>query len=375
MTTSNSQEGYARLPEDLLRDLLEGAGGMMDQVSNLLGPVIDAREQLRHGLEELGLVRKFQPVEPTTIAAVDGGFAVERTLAVDLSLAVAVGVEGLGSTTTIWDSTQYRWWPKVALHNEDADRLARGITMANEIAILAEAPHALRILDGSHLTLVTQLNSALSSQSEYVRAEARRVWSELRTPEGLAEVCRASNIIAMPKYDSSRAITEMLEQHLHDEIPSDDKYLMGLLLEPGELTVPLQVPYHHWAALHFTAPGGAGAADIAVAEDFTRSILPLKQRQVMFTYFKPDQYSAAFRIEVKSGTTEDELNLLCSTLSDQITGPFVREPYPQYLADVMAKSVGIGLNALQTAVQLGLSMMERPEISKLLVQSYRTEGK
>ena len=210
MTTNDGREGYARLPEDLLRDLLEGAGSMMDQVSELLGPVIDARERLRHGLEELGLIHHFNPVEPTTIAAVDGGYAVERTLAIDLSLAVAVGVEGLGPTTTIWDSTQYRWWPKVALHNEDADRLARGITMANEIAILANAPHALRILDGSHLTLVIQLNSALSSQSEYVRAEARRVWGELRTPDGLAEVCRASNIIAMPKYDSSRPITQML---------------------------------------------------------------------------------------------------------------------------------------------------------------------
>ena len=374
MTTNDGREGYARLPEDLLRDLLEGAGSMMDQVSELLGPVIDARERLRHGLEELGLIHHFNPVEPTTIAAVDGGYAVERTLAIDLSLAVAVGVEGLGPTTTIWDSTQYRWWPKVALHNEDADRLARGITMANEIAILANAPHALRILDGSHLTLVIQLNSALSSQSEYVRAEARRVWGELRTPDGLAEVCRASNIIAMPKYDSSRAITQMLEQHLNMPVPSDDKYLMGLLLEPGELTRLSQVPEDPWTKLHFS-PYGDAAVDIALAEDLTRAILPLKQRQVMYTYFKPDQYSTAFRIEMKSGATEKELNLLCSTLSDQITGPFVREPYPQYLADVIAKSVGIGLNALQTAVQLGLSRMERPEISKLLVQSYRTEGK
>ena len=372
MTTNNNQEGYARLPEDLLRDLLEGAEGMMEEVADLLGPVIDARDRLRQGLVDLGLIQKFEVVPPTSISAVDGGFAVERTLAIDLSLVVAVGVEGLGSTTTIWDSTQYRWWPKVALHNEDADRLARGIMMANEIAILAEAPHKLRILDGSHLTLVIQLNSALSSQSEYVRAEARRVWDDLRTAQGLAEVCRASNIVAMPKYDSSRVITQILEQHLNETIPSDDKYLMGLLLEPGELTTLHQVPEDPWAKLHF-APGGVEVSDLA--EDLTRAILPLKQQQVMFTYFKPDQYSAAFRMEVKSGTTEAHLNLLCSTLSDQITGPFVREPYPQYLADVMAKSVSIGLNALQTAVQLGLSRMARPEISKLLVQSYRTEGK
>jgi hypothetical protein len=72
--------------------------------------------------------------------------------------------------------------------------------------------------------------------------------------------------------------------------------------------------------------------------------------------------------------TEGELDAVCSTIAGQITGPFVREPYPQYLADVMAKSVGLGLSALQTAVQLGLSNTGRPEIARLLLHSYRTEG-
>jgi hypothetical protein len=77
---------------------------------------------------------------------------------------------------------------------------------------------------------------------------------------------------------------------------------------------------------------------------------------------------------MKEGLPASELDAICSTLAGQITGPFVREPYPQYLADVMAKSVGLGLSALQSAVQLALGGLGRPEIAELLLHSYRTEG-
>jgi hypothetical protein len=110
-----------------------------------------------------------------------------------------------------------------------------------------------------------------------------------------------------------------------------------------------------------------------VANAFRKAIEPLRQRKLAFTYFKPDEFSPAFRIEMKP-MRDTELDRIFSTIATQITGPFVREPYPQYLADVMAKSVGLGLSALQSAVQLGLGSTGRPEIARFLVHSYRTEG-
>ena len=104
------------------------------------------------------------------------------------------------------------------------------------------------------------------------------------------------------------------------------------------------------------------------------AIEPLRQRRLSYTYFKPDDSSPAFRVELKQTISDDYLAAVCSTIESQITGPFVREPYPQYLADVMAKSVGLGLSAVQAAVQLGLSRTERADIAQLLIQSYRTEG-
>ena len=150
-----------------------------------------------------------------------------------------------------------------------------------------------------------------------------------------------------------------------------DKLLMGLLLHPGELLEPQQVSRDPWIALHFDAKKDE---DKLTAEAFQAAIEPLTSRQLAFTYFKPDDLSPAFRLELKMDLGSDVLDMVCSTIATQMTGPFVREPYPQYLADVMAKSVGIGLSALQAAAQLGLGSSGRPEIAEMLLHSYRTEG-
>jgi hypothetical protein len=153
------------------------------------------------------------------------------------------------------------------------------------------------------------------------------------------------------------------------EIPGDDKYILGLILQAGELLTPQQVTVQPWSSLHFRSEQEEDLAAI-----LEKAIEPLKERKLNFTYFKPTEFSPAFRVEFKSHTTKQLFESILATLAAQITGPFIKEPYPQYLADVMAKSVGLGLSALQTAVQLGMSNKGRPEIAELLIHSYRTEG-
>jgi hypothetical protein len=365
-----SLEGYARLPEDLLRDLLDGAEDMVTEVTRLLSPALEGRERLRAALEDLGLVQTFTSTDALSVCGVDGGYAVERTAAVDLILSVAVGVEGLSHETTHWEGAQYEWWTRVGEHELESERLGRGVMVSQELAVLAQAPHEVRILDGSHLTLVIQLNSALTAFSDGLRREARRVWDRLGTADTLRVVSTAPGILAMPKYDSSRHIADALSERLGEEIPGDDKYLLGQLLMPGELIVPQRVPEHPWTRLHFSPQPG----DEEIARSFQEAITSLTNRALVYTYFKPLEFSPAFRLEMKEGLEPAELDAVCSTLAGQITGPFVREPYPQYLADVMAKSVGLGLSALQSAVQLALGGLGRPEIAELLIHSYRTEG-
>ena len=365
------REGYARLPEDLLQDLLMSADEVADSVLAILGPALDRRGELRETMDSLGLLRRPAAATPMTVCGVDGGYAVERTASLDLALSVAVGVEGLSATTTAWDSNQYRWWSRADKHQSDTERLARGVMVAQELTILRDAPHELRILDGSHLTLVIQLNSALSSFTEALRIAAVEEWQRLETVEALAVTSSSPTIVAMPKYDSSRELTDIIQHSLGTEIPGDDKHLMNLLLDPGEQTVPLRVPRDPWAKLHLS-PGGEDVS--ALAEEFSEAIAPLRARNIDFSYFKPDEYAPAFRLETKAGLSEAAMDSVCATIGSQITGPFVREPYPQYLADVMAKSVGLGLSALHTAAQLRVSSLGNSEVARLLAHSYRTEG-
>lgn len=364
-------EGYARLPEDLLHDLLEGAGELVREVERLLGANLDNQDQLRAALEEFGLLNKLRERPAGTLSGVDGGFAIERTASVDLLLSVAVGVEGLAEGTTYWEGTQYEWWSRVGKHDLEAERLCRGTMVAQELAILANAPHDFRILDGSHLTPVIQLNSALTMRSDELRREGARIWDRLQTTEALAAMAADEHVVAMPKYDSSRAICDRLETHLGTDVPGDDKLLMSLLLQPDEYTEPQQVAVEPWSQLHFDS---GGREHDEWAESLQDVIRPLIDRELSFTYFKPDPLSPAFRIEIKRGAPSATLDGFLNSLKQQMTGPFVREPYPQYLADVMAKSVGLGLSALHSSVQLELSRNGRADLAELLLTSYRTEG-
>jgi hypothetical protein len=371
--TSNGvvQEGYARLPEDLLHDLLGGSAVLVEEVERLLGSNLDRQAELREALEELGVIRLLRDREPATISGIDGGFAIERTSSVDMSLAVAVGVEGLSNNTTYWGGTQYEWWTRVSKHDLEAERLCRGVMVAQELAILCSAPHKYRILDGSHLTPVIQLNSALTVRSDELRSEAIRLWDRLATLDALTKMATDETIVAMPKYDSSRSIANVLQEYVGYEIPGDDKLLMSLLLRANEFTGLRMVERDPWEQLHFDSPS---AIHQSVADRFEDAIDPLKRRNISFTYYKPGTFSPAFRIEVKQSLQSELLEILLTTLKHQMTGPFVREPYPQYLADIMAKSVGLGLSALQASVQLALSKVDRSELAELLLSSYRTEG-
>ena len=287
MTTE--REGYARLPEDLLRDLLTSADEVADSVLAILGPALDGREEMRGALNALGLVRTPAEAEPMTVCGVDGGYAVERTAALDLALCVAVGVEGLAAGTTTWESNQYRWWTRADKHQPDTERLARGVMVAQELAILSDAPHDLRVLDGSHLTLVIQLNTALSCFTDSLRRAAADEWQKLDTARALRVATTSHAIVAMPKYDSSRELTDRIQDELDTEIPGDDKHLMSLLLEPGQQTVPLQVPNDPWAKLHLS-PGGTDV--VRLAEEFDEAVAPLRDRAIEFWYFKPDEHSS-----------------------------------------------------------------------------------
>jgi hypothetical protein len=68
--------------------------------------------------------------------------------------------------------------------------------------------------------------------------------------------------------------------------------------------------------------------------------------------------------------TEIELAKVLKAIKEQVVSTEIKEPYPQYLADLMAKSISDGLEALRAVVQYQFS--DNPDFLQLLTQSYRT---
>lgn len=370
---------YARLPEDLLADLLADTPHITEQVTDLLMPALAQRDELRRAAEANGLLRISPVGTPSTVCAVDGGFAVERTIAVDIAMAVAVGVEGFTTSGVpcAWDENQYASFHRVLVHDVDNERLARAAAVSHEVAVIADAPHEVRIYDGSHVTPVIQLNSGFSSACDHVRDGSAEVAVAVELLSALGAFVNNPQIVAMPKYDSSRDLTNYLGGIIHSPqlIPGDDKYVTSLILRANEYTAPRRVPRDPWRQLHLGTRPGSPQDVLDLVTELDAQLEPLRERELMYTYWRASDHSPTYRLEMKPRLAEDEdaLGVVFATLAHQITGPFVREPYPQYLADVMAKSVGLGLSALQAAAHLSLTRTQ-PDLAALLVHSYRTEG-
>lgn len=325
----------------------------------------------------------MESVRSPTVAAVDGGLAIERSIGADTVLVVAVGVEGLTNEeqNRHWHGVQHLHWQTVIAHEggESSRRFALGVMAALELEILASAPHDVVILDGSHLTPVIGLNSMLSMMNNAWGDVAARVLTQHDTTARLSEVLSRPSVVAMVKYDASRDLTQTWLSSF--ENVHDDRTVMTMLLEAGEFTEPTQVGQtkrsrESWEQLHaiIAYPGFPNKVDVQAA--LNGAIRYARQRNILFTYYKPHEWTPAYRIEIKREVAESSTRLtgVLQAVKEQVLSPEIREPYPQYLADIMAKSVGEGMMALRTAVFQILGDSEAGDYMRLITQSYRTEA-
>jgi hypothetical protein len=98
-----------------------------------------------------------------------------------------------------------------------------------------------------------------------------------------------------------------------------------------------------------------------------------KLSELYFTYYKPYQDGPAYRIELKKNLALDKFKLekTLQSLKRQIVFPEIREPFPQYLVDLMAKNIAGGLFAIQEAIRLSPNLnIDGSKINLLF--NYRT---
>ena len=398
----NAQASYAHLPEDLIKKMLEAVPNTVNKMEKMLGAQNEPIERGIEGLKNRNFIKKLrlETLPINSVMAADGGQIIERMSGTDLLLAVAVGVEGLHNEEGYgWqENRQYEQWQTVMPHDEATPRLCQGAMFLMELGVLAGSTHKIRIMDGTHFTPLLKINSMLSAREEHAGEEyiaslkgfLSETYSKIipDIPDMISAAINDPGIIAIAKYSSSR---DILDSHVIGAgthgITLDDKTFFALGLDENEYTKPMSVGQSEeekrkiWNELHIKCNLGISEKD-ELNEHLENAIDPIrtknrngkKESELFFSYYKPYTSGAAYRIECKRDLAEDtgKFESVLASIKSQIAHPDIREPFPQYLADLMAKSISGGAHALQDAVRLALvHELESTERLDLLF-SYRS---
>jgi len=370
-----NDRSYAHLPDELLAKILDRVPSTVEKMNGMFDvqdePIFQGIQKLR----DQGRIGKLSTSEfSESLIAVDGSWVLEKMTGSDLLLAVAVGVEGLTvDSQTTWgeDRNQYYQWQTALSHNEANGRLGQGVMFLMELSVLANAGHEIRIMDGAHFTSILKINSMLSAKEEnagdeyaqslrdFLKETYEKVIPDI--PDIIKAAFNNDKIIALAKYTSSRDVIDAFLKG--SDIKVDDRTFFSLGLQEGEYLKPLSVGQSQderdkiWNDLHIICN-----LDIPEKDELNRelknAITPIttkgKTSDLFFTYYKPFQDGPAYRIELKKSLAEDtprfEKYLL--SLKKQIVFPEIREPFPQYLVDLMAKSISGGMFAIKEAIRL-----------------------
>jgi hypothetical protein len=230
-------------------------------------------------------------------------------------------------------------------------------------------------MDGTHFTPLIKINSLLSAKEDragpqyvtglkdFLKETYEKIIPDI--PEIIRAALMDEKIIAIAKYSSSR---DIIDAFLKDEgINIDDRTFFSLGLNEDEYLTPLSVGQSEeerekiWNDLHIRCNLNIveraeleSSLELIVKTLRTKDETGAKESELYFTYYKPYQDGPAYRIEVKKNLALDSAKLkrMLLSIKRQIVFPEIREPFPQYLVDLMAKNVSGGLYAIQEAIRL-----------------------
>ncbi|NUM25686.1 MAG: DNA double-strand break repair nuclease NurA [Candidatus Buchananbacteria bacterium] len=379
-SSQGQSQVYRHLPEELLGDILEHVPQTVEKMNKMFDIQDEPIKQGIETLKQKNMITSLSGnVFSTSLIAVDGGMVLEKMSGTDILLAVAVGVEGLTEDKgSGWEKgkNQFVQWQTVLPHDGANARLAQGVMFLMEMTVLSNDSHEIRIMDGTHFTPILKVNSLLSSNEEKAGAEYKQALKDFLKetynkiipdiPNIISSALTDDKIVAIAKYSSSR---DILDAYLKDKnISLDDKTFFTLGLSENEYTKPLSVGQSKeergkvWNDLHIKCNlKFSDVNDNELDTLFKKIIKPIRTQEfphkdssLFFTYFKPFNQGPAYRIEIKKSLADDinRLEKVLLSIKKQIVFPEIREPFPQYLVDLMAKSVAGGLFAIQEAIRL-----------------------
>jgi hypothetical protein len=379
MATDNTP--FADLPAALVEEMLGQTASVSQELLSAFRKLRSDRESLRRQLIDSGIVISESslgyPPPPTTCGA-DGSYAIERLLSTDLAAAAAVAVEGLTppSEKRHWELPHHTSFVVAEPHLEDTATVLRAVMLGNELLLAKGAPHDVIMIDGTLTLPIIYFNQALNN------APAR---PELKSSnEFLArcidylgaylEILRSErsdkNYIALPKYSTRREIGADLGW----SAGQDDRGMLTLLLNPGELTRPgvLEQPDQEWHLNTGSLTSSVKAQADRLAEEIVTAL-----NEVQILYYKPHHWLPALRVEMAEGVALNthRLAIVVQGIKHQCATPSMLEPYPIYLADRTVKALARAIPAFRQVTTQRIAELYEGEIGEvfLAMHGYRSD--
>lgn len=402
-TPVSAHGGELELPASLVEELIGKNGAAGQSLANSIRVVQRSRPRIRKWLTEADRIMHdsgLPNVEIPTSCGIDGSCVVEHMLSMSIVASAAVRVEGFTPPSESKPSpVDHVSIVEIETHEAEISTMLRGLMKMMEVEMAYEAPHDVVLSDGSVTSQIIQMNQAMNVA--YNHPHTRLVGQKLIDDYG--EFLRRFAAIlenpgdriwaSLPKFTTRAEIGEAYGEHYGTTgwpEGQDDRSVMTSVLLPGEYTTPEYITRkrRQGGAEENNAAKEAAAADEEKADGWhlahrdseikaaTDHVTDLMDGQMVF-YYRPESYTPALRIEAASRVVTDPSMMagLMSALKYQYASYAVMEPYPLFMADRMAKSLGSAVPVIiQSALQ---DIAAKPDIDleDMLfgLRSYRTE--
>lgn len=375
-----NENPFSDLPAALVQEIIKKSQELGVQVVAGFEELRLNRQKFREQLSSARVIKRENnlPNIPTpTSCGVDGAYGVERLLAFDLVVTVAVAMEGLTppSEPRYWADPRYDSHVSIEPHSSDTENVLRGLMMGMEYSLATQAPHDVIFLDGSLTTAFIYLNQALSKidamNEKYTNTATILLDKIENILHNYLTVLKSERsdrcYVAVPKYTTKKEFGKKF--NWSDSY--DDRAMLTDLLEAGEYTEPQPLDLSEQNEWHININRIPKLK--AITEEIKRLL-----NQIHVIYYKPTISSPALRLEVSQpiAKTSARLSSVINAVKHQSSSPAMLEPYPLYMADRMAKSLGKSISTFRQIITQKVSEDYKGDISEIFINlnGYRTES-
>lgn len=362
---------FGNLPDVMVQELLERSSDVSKTLTRRVKKLAKEQPKLRERAEAEGIIIKLPDsvpdLEGKSVVAVDGSATVERMAGTDVYAAAAVRVAGYGGKVEPKP-------PEHAVKMHAVGGLADGRQMnlalmgilECELALASESKDDLVLFDGTVFSVVIASGLALrgiGDPRDDLSKTLHRRWLDVR-PE-IPKLLQSVAVAAIPKRSTAdNEFVRYTRLFANDESNWTGLTTANLILEAGEYTTPLPLPTER-LGLRNTPLESAYVDHLNLLLDEMRVV-----------YFRPREWSPAYRIELAPQVAENQgrLERQLALIREQCVNSSMREPYPLYLADRFVRSLGKGMAAVVEAVRGKVTAeSENVELTSRFISPGRTE--